>query len=318
LRKPSGIPVDLSVWKRVLNIALPLMLAESMDSILWMTDTYFVSKLGDTAVEAVGLGGYISWMTFSIASIFYMGTLIIVSQAYGAKEYSKAERALREAIFMSIVTGISVTLSFWIVSYHIINIIAGANISHTAKVQAETYFKARLLGITFAYVGETISSAYRGTGKTTPILWSSLAYTITNLILDPILIFGFYKVPSYGIMGAGIASTIANLTFMMVNVSLLKRTININPGISLPSNMSKIIISLGIPTFLERITLVSGHLFYLGVIARCGDASLAAHTIGIRIESLAFLPLFSIGEATAAVVGQDVGSGNIDKAKKDA
>jgi len=60
----GGGLVDLGLWRRALGIALPLMLAEAVDSILWIVDAYWVSGLGDEALAAVGLGGYLSWLMF--------------------------------------------------------------------------------------------------------------------------------------------------------------------------------------------------------------------------------------------------------------
>ncbi|MEB2836025.1 MAG: MATE family efflux transporter, partial [Desulfurococcales archaeon] len=74
----------LEVWRRALAIALPLMVAESIDSLLWLADTYFVSGLGDRAIEAVGLGGYLSWLLFSASAMMYTGTLVYVAQYTGA------------------------------------------------------------------------------------------------------------------------------------------------------------------------------------------------------------------------------------------
>jgi len=57
--------LDMGIIRRAWNIAWPLIISEAIDSILWLTDTFFVSRLGDTALAAVGLGGYVSWV-FSV------------------------------------------------------------------------------------------------------------------------------------------------------------------------------------------------------------------------------------------------------------
>ena len=73
---------------------------------------------------------------------------------------------------------------------------------------------------------------------------------------------------------------------------------------------------VGLPVLLERLAFVGGNLAYLGVVARCGDAALAAHTIGVRIESIAYLPLYSIGESAATLAGQEMGAGRPEEARR--
>ena len=76
--------IDRDIAAEALRIAWPLMLADSIESILWLTDTYFVSGLGDKAVAALGLGGYLSWFFFSISTLIVTGVLVLTAQHLGA------------------------------------------------------------------------------------------------------------------------------------------------------------------------------------------------------------------------------------------
>ncbi|MCE4625550.1 MAG: MATE family efflux transporter [Desulfurococcales archaeon] len=306
------------IWRELLRIGLPLMLAESLDSVLWITDTYFVSNLGDVAVEAVGLGGYIGWLTFTVSSIFYMGALVLVSQAAGAGKHEKAEEALAETLSLSLLLGLPVGISMWLFSPLLAGLIAGPRVSGEAVRLAVAYYRARIPGILVSYPAAALASAYRGYGRTKPILWGSMTYTTANILLDPILIFGLLGTPKLGVIGAGVASSIASLVYLLVLLLLLAASLPIRPRLYMPRKYAVTAVKLGVPTFIERLVTVSGHMAYLGVIARCGDESLAAHTIGVRIESLAFLPLYSMSEAAAALTGQEIGRGDYRAAKRKA
>ncbi len=291
------------------------MLADSIDSVLWITDTFFVSKLGDTALEAVGLGGYLSWLVFSLGSLLYMGTMVVVSQAWGAGDREKAQQALAEAVSLSILISAPVVIGFWLASTELVGIIAGPRVSQEAKGMARSYFLARLASTPASYAALSLDSIFRATGKTRPIVKTSLTYALVNAVLDPILIYGLLGAPPLGVVGAGIASSVANTAFLLANMALLRET-GLKLSVARPSRIAMRIVNVGAPVLAERLTIVGGHLAYLSEIARCGDKALAAHTIGVRIESLAFLPLYSLSEATAVLSGQAMGREGAEKAKR--
>ena len=307
---------DARLWRLALIIALPLMVAESLDSVLWITDTYFVSRLGDTAVAAVGLGGYLSWLAWTVASIFYIGTLVLVSQAIGAGDRNKASRAVQEATTLSLVVGLPVAAAFHLLSPQAVGLVAGSRVSPETRRLAVEYFRLRLLGVYASYPATVASAAYRATGRTRPVMIAGAAYTTINIVLDPLLIFGLGGLPPLGVRGAAVASSIATIVYLALLEAYLPGATGLRPGIARPTRLSVVLSRVGAPTFAERILLVVGHLAYLGIVARCGDKSLAAHTIGVRVESLEFLPLFSLGEVTAALVGQAMGEGSPQEAKR--
>ncbi len=311
----GAIPwVDKEYWRKLFGIAVPLMVAEAINSILWITDTYFVGRLGDYAIAAVGIGGYLSWLVFTIASPLYIGSLVLTAQAIGEGSRGKASRIIGELLLLSIIISIIVLLVFHYETNHLVELLAGSRVAVETKNAAQAYFKARLLGVTFLYMGIVFDSAYRGAGVSKPILYATLLSSITNIILDPLLIYGLLGFPSLGVEGAGLASAIAYIVYFTFLSSIFSRVTKIRVKLAVPTHYARQIIVLGLPMLAERLGTVTAHLFYLGAIARCGNLALAAHTIGVRIESLAFLPLFSLAEATASIIGQLIGKGSIEEA----
>ncbi|MEB3765409.1 MAG: MATE family efflux transporter [Desulfurococcales archaeon] len=307
--------MDKEVWRKALVIALPLMLAESADSILWIVDTYFISRLGDEALAAAGVGGYLGWLTFSIGTLYYTGALVLVSQAVGASKKSTAEQSVGEILTANIILAIPVLILLWKTAPYLVDIIAGEKVGLTAKSLAIDYYRARLYGMPFAYMGLVFGAVYRGVGRTRPVLYSTIIFTIVNGVLDPILIFGLYSFPPLGISGAGYASSIANIVYAIGLYMYLPGHAGMKPVPRPPRHLAWKATKIGFPTLIERLVFVGGNLAYIGAVARCGEDALAAHTIGVRIESLAFLPLFSIAESGAALVGQAIGAGDPKKAK---
>lgn len=307
---------ETGLWRRALAIALPLMLAESVNSILWIMDTYFVSRLGDAALAAVGVGGYLSWLTFSGGSLYYTGALVLVAQAVGAGDRKAASMSAGEALSANLLLSLPVVAGMWVFSPVLVGIIAGGGTSTIVKRLAIDYFRARLLGLPFTYSGLVLGAVYRGVGRTRPVLYSTILFSTVNGVLDPLMIYGLAGFPAMGVAGAGYASSIASVVYAVSLYIMAASTVGFSVRPRIPGIYAVKATRIGLPALVERLAFVGGNLAYIGAVARCGEDALAAHTIGVRIESLAFLPLFSIAESSAALAGQEMGAGRTLEAKR--
>lgn len=306
--------IDKNIFKKAWKIAWPLMIAESINSILWITDTFFVSRLGYLAVASVGLAGYISWLLFTIGYTMYMGTLVVVSQAWGANLFKKAERISGEAFVLNIMISIPVIIAGIALAKPLLRIL-GASTSVT--ILGFEYIKARILGLMPIYGALVLDSVFRAIGITKPVLYATLASATINAILDPLLIYGLGPLPKLGVSGAGYASALASATYLLilaVSFHFLKTIMKPRP--KFPSKEIVGTIKVGIPYLSEELAMVGGQLSYIGSITRCGSEALAAHTIGVRIESIAFLPMDSFATAGGSLVGQEIGAKRRKEAKR--
>ncbi|RLE57283.1 MAG: MATE family efflux transporter [Thermoprotei archaeon] len=307
--------IDRSVLAKAWNIAWPLMIAEAVDSLLFITDTFFVSRLGDEAVAAVGLAGYASWIFFVSTLLFYMGSMIVAAQAYGARLYDRASKALGESLTSAILLTSTTTALVILVAEDIVRLLAGGNVSPELIADATTYLQVRALGLPVLSAAMVLGAGFRATGDTKPSMIATSASAIANLILDPLLIFGLLGIPPMGVLGAAMASFIATWFSVLAYLPFIRRLpFTIKPLI--PRKEAWTVFKLGLPATIERLVFALGNMAYIGAIARCGEIPLAAHTIGIRIEAFAYLPAFAIGIATTSMVGQSIGKGNLDEAKK--
>ena len=304
--------IDREVARKAWSIAWPLMLADSIDAILWITDTFFVSRLGDISLAAVGLAGYLSWLFFIGSTMFLMGTLVLSSQAYGARDYESASRVASESLVANMVlAGALSVLGFYIVE-DMLRLLGG---SQKVVEEGSEYFKVRVMGLSLLYASTVYDSAYRAVGLTRPVLYSTATAALANAVLDPLLIFGIGPFPALGIRGAALASVVAaGISLVLLTYFSILLPFPVRPVV--PRSWALRSAKIGLPSLLERLVFVGGNVIYVGSIAMCGETPLAAHTIGVRVESLAFLPMFSVATAAGAMVGQEVGAGRILEAKR--
>ena len=302
-----------SLTKRVFSIAWPMIISELGDSLYSIADTYFVSRLGPIALAAVAVGSYLSWLFFVAVILFTIGVLVITAQSYGAGKIEES----RKALGTSIVFGSLFTLAIAILTYYVAPIIVGVIVGTKGELLLSTtkYFSIRILGLPILLTAFSMDSAIRGVGATKYSMIALLSSSFLNIVLDPILIYGLFGLPPLGVVGAALATVISvSYIVPLEYVFLVKLGLTPSPKVSL--DYLKRILSLGIPTSTERLIFSLGNNIYIALIARCGSAALAAHQIGLRIESFIYMPGFAFSVAASTLVGQEIGRGDIVKGKE--
>ncbi|MET1160542.1 MAG: MATE family efflux transporter [Thermoprotei archaeon] len=304
---------DPGLMKRVFRISAPMIVTELAHSIYSITDTYFVSGLGREALAGVGLAGYLFWLFMVPLVMFNGGLSVFVAQAYGAREYDKARRGAGEVLVYELVASMGLALFGVYMGYAILGIMS--NWEEGVLSNAYEYFKWRVIGIVLAGVVWGFDTVLVATGHTRESMIANIAGVSANIVLDPILIYGYFGLPAMGVAGAALATIFSNAITGVINYYWLG-VINMRPHLSLNRVYLPRILELGLPMAGERAVFSFGNNIYISIIARCGETALAAHTIGIRIESLIYMPGFAFMVAASTLVGQGVGAGDYEYAKR--
>jgi len=298
--------------KEVFRIALPIIISELGDSLYSITDTYFVSKIGETALAAVSVGSYLSWLFFVVIVLFSIGVLVYTAQCYGAKAVDDARKALGESIVFSSIVAFIVALVVYHISHIIVWIITGPN--WVLVDIASRYLSVRILGLPFLATAVVMDSVIRGIGATKYSMIVVLSSAFLNIVLDPLFIFGLYGFPRMGVVGAALATVISIIYMIPLELLFLKK-LSLLPVFSVKAGYIGRVVRIGLPAAFERLIFSLGSNAYLAFIARCGDTALAAHQVGVRIESFIYMPGFAFSVAASALVGQRIGAGDIEGGK---
>jgi len=303
-----------SLTREVFSIAWPMVISELGDSLYSIADTYFVSRLGTAALAAVGLGSYLSWLFFVAVALFSVGSMIFVAQSYGARAIDRAREALGETILFGALTVLSLALGAYAVAEPLVVLVSGRSERTFVKL-ATSYFRVRVLGLPILATALIMDSAVRAVGATRLSMVAVLSSALINIVLDPILIFGLLGAPAMGVAGAALA-TVLSIAYMIPVELVFLRKLGLLPVVRLRIHHIRRVIEVGGPAALERLVFALGNNAYIAFIARCGDTALAAHQIGLRIESFIYMPGFAFSIAASALVGQRTGAGNIDEGKR--
>lgn len=298
----------------ILRVSWPMIISELTESLYSLTDTYFVSRLGTKSLAGVGLATHISWLLFGLTSLFSVGSLVYIAQAYGAREVGKARSALGTTVPATLLLTLPVAALLALEPEYMIVLLAGER-EVEAVLEGASYLRIRAAGLPLMAIAMCFDASLRAVGATKYSMIAMVSGVLLNVVLDPIMIFGLAGFPRMGVAGAALATVVSIAYTIPITMVFLKR-VDLLPALGFDKKILSRLLEVGVPATIERLIFSLGNTLYVAVIARCGVIAMAAHQIGIRVESLIFMPGFAFSIAAASLVGQFVGAGEYSSAKR--
>ncbi len=316
----SGTEKDftkIKLSKAILLLSIPMVLEMIMESIFAVADIFFVSKLGPDAIATVGITESLLTIIYSIGMGLSMATTALVSRRIGEKKPYRASVAAVQAIIAGAFVSILIGIPGMIFAKDLLRLMgANANIIENLYWYPTIALGSNII-IMLLFI---INAVFRSSGDAAlsmRILWLA---NIVNIILDPIFIFGLGPIPALGIKGAAIATAIGRGIAVIYQFHLLlkgngrikiyKKALRVN--FKVMANLIQI--SLG--GIGQSIIATSSWIGMVRIIAVFGSAALAGYTIAIRIIIFVLLPSWGISNATATLVGQNLGAKKPERAER--
>jgi len=299
-----------SINAHMLRLALPSIGGMLAITIFNLTDTYFVSKLGIDALAAMGFTFPIILLVGSFAAGISMGASSLIARATGAGDHHKVQRIATDGILLSV---LAVVLISVIGLLSMTNLFTLLGASPTVLPLIKEYMFIWYLSVIVVVLPSVSDTCMRGLGDMIRPFFVMLTCALINLILDPILIFGYFGLPAMGIQGAAIATVIGRFFGMALSLYFVHtryHLLNFHYSSIKELFLSwKEILHLGIPGSIIRLLpqftralltkLAATHMGIVGV------AALAA---GTRIESFSVIISMAIGVAIIPIIGQNYGA----------
>lgn len=291
---------------RVFKLALPVILSNLLYTVENAFSIILVSGLSATAVAAVGYSVNMLWFIYSLMALAYTGTTVMVAQRVGAKK--DPSPALLWGLIISLL--IALPLTFWgeeLVSYLMLKFGASREVS----ILAEEYLRPIFLFITVGFVTNTLYAGYNGYGDTKTPFKVALLMNVVNISSAYVLIYGKFGFPRLEVAGAGWGVALSEVVGLLFYVYLYIRHKKPFPvNFRLSGDVLLQMLRIGTPSALERgITSLSFNIF-VGLVAQFGDKVLAAHQVGLRVESISFMIGFGMMIASTTLSGQNYGARN--------
>jgi putative MATE family efflux protein len=296
----------INIAKRVSKLALPIIFSNLLYAVETSVSLILVSGISSTAVAGVGYSNSMLWFVYSLAALSYTGTSVLIAQRVGAgKDPSPAFLWGLSSAFL-----IALPLTFFGPDITTALMVQFGASKEVAEVSYQ-YLKPIFLFITVGFILEVFYAAYNGYGDTKTPFKIDLLISLTDIIFSYLLIYGKFGLPRLEVAGAGWGMVIAEIIGLLAYLYLYiayRRPFPVR--LDLGRDVLLKMLRIGSPTALERaITSLSFNIF-VGMVARFGDKALAAHQVGLRVESVSFMVGFGFMIASTIVSGQNFGAGN--------
>ncbi len=308
---PSKLLIDpseskISVLRRVVKLALPVVLSNLLYTIESAFSIILVSGLSASAVAAVGYSASMLWFIYSLMALPYTGTSVLVAQRVGAGK--DPSPVLLWGLLLS--TVIALPLTFYGVEL-VSLLMKSFGASQTVLELSKGYLKPVFLFITVGFATNTLYAGYNGFGDTKTPFKVALLMNITNILSAYLLIYGHFGFPRLEVEGAGWGIALSEIVGLFFYIYLYIKhkkpfpiSYNFDPKVLLQ------MLRIGFPTALERAFTSLSFNIFVGFSARFGDKVLAAHQVGLRVESVSFMIGFGMLVASTTLSGQNYGAKN--------
>ena len=292
---------------KIVKLTIPIIIVNLLYTVESMFSMILVSGVSASAVAAVGFSLSLLWFVYSLMALSYTGTSVLVAQRVGAGK--DPSPVLLVGLLISFV--ISLPLTFF-GERMVLSIMGWLGASNTVISLAAEYLSPIFLFITVGFLTNTFYGAFNGAGDTKTPMKIALLMNIANVSASYSLIYGKFGFPKLGVEGAGwgivISEIIAFCTYVYLVFFKKKAFFS---TFRLDINILWDVIKLGFPTAIERAVTSFSFNVFVGFLTRFGDNILAAHQIGLRVESISFMIGFGFMVASTVISGQNYGANNL-------
>jgi len=305
-----------SIDRAIVLLSVPMILEMVMESLFAVVDAFFVAKVGVEAVATVGLTESMLTLVYSLAIGLSSAATAMVSRRIGEGNPQAAARAGAQTMLLAV--GISLCLS--IPGYLYADDILGL-MSKDASVVAKGSAYTRLmftanLPILLLWM---LNGIFRGAGDATTAMRALWIANGINILLDPILIFGWGPVPAYGVLGAAMATTIGRSVGVVYQLWCLfgtGRIIRLRPADFLPDpKIMRRVLQIASGGAGQYLIASASWIFMISILGQLGKEITAGYTIAIRIMLFTILPAWGMANAASTLVGQNLGAGHPERAE---
>lgn len=303
------------ISSQIVRLTLPILGTSFVQMAYNLTDMLWLGRVGSNAVAAVGIASYFTWLGVSLMLIGRIGAEVGVSQSLGAQNKSKAEYFAVNAVTLVLILSGIYGLFTYLFAPELVSFFHIEN--QEVETSAISYIRIISIGSLLYYSNPTFTGIINGTGNSKLPFRINAIGLLSNVILNPILIFGFGPIPALGSNGSAIATVISQsivLLVFMISIGRGKSALGkIRLRLQINALYVKEIFRLGSPVAIHSILFASFAVALARIIAPWGAMPIAVQSIGAQIEALSWMTAGGFSTALGVFTGQNFGAKRWDR-----
>ncbi len=305
--KMGTMPVN----RLLITMALPMMLSMLVQACYNIVDSWFLAKVSEDCLTAVSLAFAVQMLTVSFTGGLGVGVNALLSKSLGEKNFKEANRAAMNGLFIAMIGAIVFLIFgiFFCESYFL------AQTKDASIVKEGTSYLSICMMFSFAMIAQMIlERLLQSTGKTLYSMITQMIGAITNIILDPIFIFGYFGLPAMGTAGAAIATVcgqaVAAILALFFNLKFNKEIQFSLAGLRPRFATIKRILVVGFPAMIMQSV---GSVMNFGmnqILLTFSSTATAVFGVYFKLNSFIFMPVFGMNNAVVPILAYNYGAKN--------
>ncbi|MCK1915155.1 MATE family efflux transporter [Clostridioides difficile] len=306
------------ITEKLLKLSLPIMGTSFIQMGYNMIDMIWVGKAGSKAVAAVGTAVFFPWLAMAFIMISKVGGEIKVAQSIGANNISTTKSYMKSAIEINIILAIIYTISLIVLNKQLIGFFRLGDLE--VITMSRQYLIIVALGMVFYFINPVFTAIFNGLGNSKTPFRINTVGLITNIILDPILIFGWGFAPKLGVAGAAIATVFAQIVvttcFIYIIVKSKEEYFKLRLFKEIETKYYKVLYKLGLPIAIQSGMFTVFSMLLGVIVASWGPVAVAVQKVGSQIEAISWMTAEGLSVALGSFVGQNYGAKKYSRINK--
>ncbi len=305
---------EAPVPKAVATMAIPTIISMLVVVIYNMADTFFIGQTNDAMqVAAVSLATPVFMVFMALGNLFGIGGSSAISRALGEKRMERAKNLSSFCCYGSLGLGVIMAAAFLLGMNGILKMIGA---SENTFWYAKEYLTYISFGGPFIMFGTAFGNILRGEGAAKESMIGNLIGTVTNIVLDPIMILGL----GWGVTGAAVATVIGNIAaclFYLMYFLRKKSVLSIHlQDFKMREGVAIGVMTIGIPASLNNILMSCANIVLNNVLVQYGDNTVAAMRVAMKANMLVVLLQIGLCAGIQPLIGYNYGARNSKRLKK--
>ena len=304
----------MPVGKLLMSMSIPMMISMLVQALYNVVDSYFVAQISQDALNAVGLAFPIQNLMIAVSVGTGVGVNALLSRSLGEKNYETANATAGNGLLLAFLSG----LVFIIIGQTVPRAfyLAQTDISGIVE-QGSVYLSICCTWSMGLFMEIMYERLLQSTGNTVLTMLTQGIGAVTNIILDPILIFGLGPFPKMGVAGAAVATVTGQIVGAVLGLIInfrFNKELNLKPSYLKPrGNIIKRIYAVGVPTMVMN-SIGSVMVFGLNkILISFTDAATAVFSIYYKLQSFIFMPVFGLNNGMVPIIAYNYGAQKADR-----